>query len=95
MNKIIQLESLFQQHGYSDFKWMDPKDIVVAQWVRMKCLFGCDEYGKTAKISLWKKTNHFVFSHIDIHETGVCKHLITKRKNQNKDFVFCKMTLSH
>jgi predicted metal-binding protein len=47
MNKI-KLESLFQKHSYTDFKWMDPKDIVVAQWVRMKCLFGCDEYGRTA-----------------------------------------------
>jgi predicted metal-binding protein len=41
-----KLEALFRTHGYSDFKWIDPKDVVVAQWVRMKCTFGCDEYGK-------------------------------------------------
>jgi predicted metal-binding protein len=40
------LEKLFQEYGYTDFKWMDPKQIVVAQWVRMKCTFGCEEYGK-------------------------------------------------
>jgi len=43
-----QLEKLFQEYGYSDFKWINPKDIVVSQWVRMKCIFGCNEYGKNA-----------------------------------------------
>jgi predicted metal-binding protein len=42
------LEALFNKHGYTDFKWFDPKEIVVAQWVRMKCMFGCSEYGRTA-----------------------------------------------
>jgi predicted metal-binding protein len=43
-----KLEALFAQHGYTDFKWMKPKDIVVSQWVRMKCIFGCKNYGKNA-----------------------------------------------
>jgi len=42
------LESLFKKHGYDDFRWIDAKDIVVAQWVRMKCRFGCQEYGQNA-----------------------------------------------
>lgn len=42
------LEGLFRKRGYTDFAWIEPKDIVVAQWVRMKCRFGCDEYGRTA-----------------------------------------------
>jgi predicted metal-binding protein len=42
------LEKMFQQHGFRDFKWLDPKKIVVAQWPRIKCLYGCSEYGKTA-----------------------------------------------
>jgi predicted metal-binding protein len=42
------LEALFRKHGFTDFTWIDPKKIVVAQWVRMKCRFGCDEYGRTA-----------------------------------------------
>ena len=42
------LESLFKKHGFDDFKWLNPKDIIVAQWVRMKCTFGCNEYGKNA-----------------------------------------------
>jgi len=43
-----ELEALFIKHGYTDFKWIDPKQIVVAQWVRMKCEFGCAGYGKSA-----------------------------------------------
>jgi len=42
------LESLFADHGYADFKWIKPQDVVVSQWVRMKCMFGCTEYGKNA-----------------------------------------------
>ena len=42
------LETLFQKHGMEDFRWIDTRDIVVAQWVRMKCMFGCPSYGKIA-----------------------------------------------
>ncbi len=41
------LEALFGKREYTDYRWVDPKDIVVAHWVRMKCRFGCDEYGRT------------------------------------------------
>jgi predicted metal-binding protein len=46
--KRKELEALFQEHGIADFKWIDPKEIVVSQWVRMKCTFGCGEYGHNA-----------------------------------------------
>ena len=48
MTDRAALESLFARHGYTDFKWIDPADIVVAQWVRLKCTFGCAEYGRNA-----------------------------------------------
>jgi predicted metal-binding protein len=40
------LEDLIKRHGYEDYSWMNPKNIVVSQWVRMKCTFGCRLYGK-------------------------------------------------
>lgn len=43
-----QMEALFRKHGYDDFKWIEPEKIVVSQWVRMKCLYGCGEYGRNA-----------------------------------------------
>lgn len=42
------LEEKFRKRGFTDFKWLDPQKIVVAQWARMKCIYGCGEYGKTA-----------------------------------------------
>lgn len=43
-----KLEQVFQRHGFDDYTWIDPEKIVVAEWVRMKCRFGCEEYGKNA-----------------------------------------------
>jgi len=43
-----QLETIINKHGYQDFKWFDPKSVVVAEWVRMKCAYGCPSYGKMA-----------------------------------------------
>jgi predicted metal-binding protein len=46
MTDRAALEALFRKCGLDDFRWFPPKDIVTAQWVRMKCLYGCNEYGK-------------------------------------------------
>jgi predicted metal-binding protein len=43
-----RLDQLFQEKGYTDYKWIDPHKIIVSQWVRMKCMFGCGEYGQNA-----------------------------------------------
>ena len=40
-----QIETLLTQQGFTEYCWMNPKEIVVAQWVRMKCTFGCPDYG--------------------------------------------------
>jgi predicted metal-binding protein len=48
MSAREDLEKIFGSLGYGDFKWMDPAAIQVSQWVRMKCMFGCGEYGKNA-----------------------------------------------
>ena len=48
MSNRNELEALFEKHGYTDFKWIQPTEIVVAQWVRMKCMFGCSGYASNA-----------------------------------------------
>ena len=48
MDQRTELEALFEKHSYTDFKWINPREIVVSQWVRMKCTFGCANYGKNA-----------------------------------------------
>jgi len=46
MVEQTKLESIFNKYECTDFKWIDPKEIVTAQWVRIKCKFGCGNYGK-------------------------------------------------
>jgi predicted metal-binding protein len=48
MDTRDRIEAILQRQGYKDYRWIDPGEIVVSQWVRMKCMYGCTEYGKTA-----------------------------------------------
>lgn len=43
-----RVAGLLAGHGLADYRWIDPKEIAVAEWVRMKCRFGCDGYGRGA-----------------------------------------------
>ncbi|MFN8255222.1 MAG: DUF2284 domain-containing protein [Bacteroidales bacterium] len=43
-----QINQIIKSKGFSDFKWIDVKEIVIAQWVRFKCMFGCNSYGTKA-----------------------------------------------
>ena len=47
-NALKKLDTLFQEKQYGDYKWIDPQKIIVSQWVRMKCMYGCGEYGHNA-----------------------------------------------
>jgi predicted metal-binding protein len=42
-----QIEKILQSNGVTDYEWVSPqRDIALAHWVRFKCMFGCNEYGK-------------------------------------------------
>lgn len=73
-----QLEALIRENGYTDFKWIDPKDVVVGRWVRMKCMYGCDEYGRTAScppnVPAVEECRRF----FDEYHTGVIFHFEKK-----------------
>jgi predicted metal-binding protein len=44
-----QINQIIEQHDFADYKWIIPREtIVVAQWVRFHCQFGCKNYGKNA-----------------------------------------------
>lgn len=45
MSDKPKIEAILSGNDFSDFRWIDPKDIVVARWVRVKCIFGCADYG--------------------------------------------------
>ena len=42
------IESLAGKQGFSDVRWTVGADVVVEQWVRFKCTYGCDAYGSQA-----------------------------------------------
>lgn len=42
------LEPLLKRHAFTDYRWLAPREVRVAEWVRMKCRFGCPGYGRAA-----------------------------------------------
>ncbi|HOO39376.1 MAG TPA: DUF2284 domain-containing protein [Deltaproteobacteria bacterium] len=40
------IENIAKENGFADFTWISGKDVRVNQWVRFKCMFGCDSFGK-------------------------------------------------
>ncbi|WP_291859984.1 DUF2284 domain-containing protein [Marinilabilia sp.] len=40
-----KIESILLNQEFSEFEWINPETIVVAHWVRIKCIFGCSDYG--------------------------------------------------
>ncbi len=40
-----KIESILLKQGFSEFEWINPEAIIVAHWVRIKCTFGCSDYG--------------------------------------------------
>jgi predicted metal-binding protein len=42
------IEQIIRDRGFKDFKWINPGGIIVSQWVRMKCMFGCSSFNSNA-----------------------------------------------
>jgi predicted metal-binding protein len=41
------VDQIIKDHGFGDYKWIIPREhIVVSSWVRFRCQFGCNNYGK-------------------------------------------------
>ncbi|MCJ7446230.1 MAG: DUF2284 domain-containing protein [Bacteroidales bacterium] len=40
-----KLNTIFKNLGLIDYKWINSSDIIVSTWVRVKCTFGCSDYG--------------------------------------------------
>jgi predicted metal-binding protein len=43
-----EINQVVKSLGFHDFKWIEAKEIEVANWVRFKCMFGCTSYGTKA-----------------------------------------------
>ncbi|GHT80777.1 metal-binding protein [Spirochaetia bacterium] len=46
MHNKDQIDQIIKEHCFTDYKWIIPREnIIVAQWVRFRCQFGCNNYG--------------------------------------------------
>lgn len=44
----MSLEEMLAKYGFEQFKWISGNDLVIRQWVRLKCQFTCPDYGTKA-----------------------------------------------
>jgi predicted metal-binding protein len=71
-----RLESVFKKHGCTDFKWIDPRQIVTAEWVRVKCMYGCEDYGQRACCPPNAPSVPECRQFFDEYRTGVIFHFV-------------------
>lgn len=45
MSDFTSINNLEALKAFEDYRWIDASSIVVSNWVRMKCQFGCSDYG--------------------------------------------------
>lgn len=43
-----KIEEIIRRNGYEEFRWISGTEVLVRQFVRFKCMFGCKSYGKNA-----------------------------------------------
>jgi predicted metal-binding protein len=45
---VDKLDQLIAAAGFPDFRWIDGSNVAVAQWVRFKCIYACNSFGRKA-----------------------------------------------
>ena len=81
-----KVEIIAESHGFDDFKWITPKDVVTAHWVRMKCQYGCPDFGRRGccppEVPSVVDCNRF----FDEYKRGLLLHLAIKFKDPELRF---------
>jgi predicted metal-binding protein len=76
-----KIERMARAHDFADFRWISPGDIVTRNWVRMKCLFGCDGYGKGGCCPPQVPSVTDCRRFLDEYEVGLLLHCAVKLEN--------------
>jgi len=84
------LEEMFKKRGYEDYQWINPESIVVAQWARMKCTFGCKNYGKCGTCPPNVPSVPEAEAFFKGYKTGVVFHFTKKVDKPEDRFVWTK-----
>jgi predicted metal-binding protein len=85
-----KLAGIFRMYGYEDYRWIDPKRIVVAEWVRMKCMFGCKNYGKCGTCPPNTPSVPECEAFFRGYKTGVVFHFAKKVKRPEDRFAWTR-----
>ena len=74
-DEMKRIAALAGKHGFKDFKWINPAEIVTGHWVRAKCAFGCPSYGKKACCPPQLPSVEECRGLFDEYKTGLLFHL--------------------
>ncbi len=72
--------------GIEDAKVIDPHSIVTAEWVRMKCRFGCPGFGGTLCCPPHSPAPDVTRKVIDSYDKAILFHQRLDRGERSKDF---------
>ena len=70
--------------GVDGAKQIDPRSVVTAEWVRMKCQFGCPGFGLNLCCPPHTPTPHITRRVIDSYEKAVLLHRRLKKDERSK-----------
>ncbi len=74
------------ESGMDGVKVIDPRSIVTAEWVRMKCQFGCPGFGMSHCCPPHSPTPEVTRRVIDSYEKAILLHRKLKRGERSKGF---------
>jgi predicted metal-binding protein len=72
--------------GFDGVKVIAPRSIVTAEWVRMKCQFGCPGFGVSLCCPSHTPTPEFTRKVIDSYEKAILLHRRLKKEERSKGF---------
>ena len=72
--------------GVKQVKVIAPRSIVTAQWVRLKCQFGCLHFGRSLCCPPHAPTPEVTRKVIDSYEKAILLHRRLKKDERTKDF---------
>jgi len=72
--------------GIDGVKVIDPRSIVTAEWVRMKCQFGCPSFGTSLCCPPHTPTPDVTRKVIDFYEKAILFHRRLKKGERSKGF---------
>lgn len=84
MKKLNRYCQKALEMGMSGAKVIDPRSIVTAEWVRMKCQFGCSGYGERLSCPPYTPSPSQTRKILDSYEKAILLHLQYQRERDKE-----------